>query len=159
MCVLKHTSLHHRSTTHRSLSLSSTVRSNDPWLFIQALHFFYSLIGDHETRPTLTMGNAWAEPQELHKQIWTEKAKTKAEAVCFSKNYGTGNYSDFSISPDFLCCPGKLYAHISTAVPHQCHPTGQGEQREALIIPMEPNLTERKSINISGIPRVIQECF
>lgn len=107
MCVLKHTSLHHRSTTHRSLSLSSTIRSNDPWLFIQALHFFYSLIGDHETRPTLTMGNAWAEPQELHKQVWTEKAKTKAEAVCFSKNYGTGNYSDFSTSPDFLCCPGN----------------------------------------------------
>lgn len=88
-----------------------------------------------------------------------EKAKTKTETDCFSKNDDTGNYRDFSTSPDFLCCPAKLYAHISTAVPPHCHPTSQGEQREALIIPTEPNLTARKSINISGIPRVIQECF
>lgn len=65
-------------------------------------------------------------------------------------------------TPLTSCAALQSHTHISTAVPHQYHPTSQGEQREALIIPMEPNLTEKKNqqaLNISGIPRVIQECF
>lgn len=107
--VLKHTSLHGRSTTQRSLSLSSTTRSNDPWLSIQALLFFF----------TLWLEITSPDPHSLWEMLEqslrnntnrsgpdvsypNEKAKTKTEAVCFSKNDDTGNYSDFSTSPDFL---------------------------------------------------------